>query len=40
VSSASRVGFNPLTWFHIDGGFNRAAAPPIDVMGEAPRLLV
>jgi len=32
VISAPLVGFNPLPWFYIDGGFNRAAAPPIDVI--------
>ena len=30
MSTAPRVGFNPLTWFSIPGG--RAAAPPIDVI--------
>ncbi len=32
MSVSPRVGFNPLTWFFVDERFNRAAAPPIEVI--------
>ncbi|MDQ6675324.1 MAG: sugar phosphate isomerase/epimerase [Chloroflexota bacterium] len=30
MSTSPHVGFNPLPWFFIGDGFNRAAAPPIE----------
>ena len=32
MTATAHVAFNPLPWFFIGGGFNRAAAPPIDAI--------